>query len=68
MTWRIIVGAFLALLLSIGGWTATRTATMSDRHPTREEFREVQTVIRTNQQKLETKIDRIIDFMIGDDD
>jgi hypothetical protein len=64
MMWRIIVGALLACLLGVGGWSATRTATMSDRHPTRHEFEEVQNTIRTNQVTLEKKIDRIIDHII----
>jgi len=63
--WRITIGVIVALLIAVGGWAMQRVATMPERHPTREEFREVQTTIRTNQNKLETKIDKIIDHLIG---
>jgi hypothetical protein len=62
--WRPIVIAVLVALLSVGGWSAQRAATMADRHPTRHEFKEVQETIRVNQQTLEKKIDKILDFII----
>ena len=53
MMWRVIVGALLVCLLGVGGWTATRTATMSDRHPTRPEFT-----------RMADKIDKIYEYLI----
>lgn len=58
--WRVVVGVLLACLLGVGGWTVARTATMPDRHPTREEF----TGVRESINRIDEKIDRIIDYLM----
>lgn len=58
--WRITIGVIIALLIAIGGWGMQRTATMSDRHPTRFEFKYIQESI----DKLDVKIDKILDHLI----
>jgi hypothetical protein len=73
--WRPLVIAVLGALLAVGGWTTSRTATMSDRHPSlieyqthlkenREDFREMQRSIKVNQKEINDKVDRLIEHLI----
>jgi hypothetical protein len=62
--WRPIIIAVLVALLSVGGWSAQRAATMADRHPTRPEFEQVQQTIKDNYENLDEKVQKLVDHLI----
>jgi predicted negative regulator of RcsB-dependent stress response len=61
---KALLIAVLAALIAVGGWTTNRAATTAERHPTRHEFEDVQQTIRNNQNKVDEKLDKIIDHLI----
>ena len=70
MIWKIVFGSLVTLALSVGGWTAQRVATMSDRHPDKsafekhceksdEKFDSIQKEIQRQRESIEEKLDDI---------
>lgn len=74
--WRIVIGTLVAALLAVGSWGMTRVATMTERHPTRIEFRDhcqgsdrkfdkIQETLDLQQRRVEDKLDKIQEYLMG---